>query len=75
MSDVRIRRLGDPITHAAQWRDDKGGRAWCGPYFTLCRSDARIVEDDVSCMNCLVRSERRDFSSHYDALMHIANEE
>lgn len=65
MSDARIRRLGDPITHAARWHDRAGGRAWCGPYFTLCHNDARIVEDDVDCMSCLVRCVRLDRWTKY----------
>lgn len=60
MSDVRIRRRGDPITHAAQWHDRAGGRTWCGTYFTLRQGDARIVQYNIDCMNCLV-SIARDF--------------
>lgn len=58
MSDTRIRRRGDRLVHAVLWSDSEGGRAQCGPYFTLCHNDARVVEDDCDCMTCLVHDEK-----------------
>ncbi len=58
MSDARIRRRGETITHAVLWSDSEGGRARCGPYFTLCHNDARVVEDNCDCMACLVQGEK-----------------
>lgn len=57
MSDLRVRRRGNKLVHAVLWSDNEGGRVRCGPYFTLCHNDARVVEEDCDCMSCLARPE------------------